>query len=132
MAPTLSPNKTWEGALGSLAGSILVTVGLLSLAHLFVSQWDKVWLSYPEDLSYWLTLAVVVNIAAQVGDLAESALFVCTGRFRPRQLQGVERWNDQDTSQPASFEGSAAIRESRQILSVLSGRCRRQAQSRGD
>ena len=74
MAPTLSPNKTWEGALGSVAGSLLVTAGLLALAHLFVSQWNKVWLSYPEDLSYWLTLAFVVNVAAQVGDLAESAL----------------------------------------------------------
>jgi phosphatidate cytidylyltransferase len=47
---------------------------LLGLAHLFLTQWDKVWLSYPEDVWYWLTLAVVVNVAAQVGDLAESAL----------------------------------------------------------
>jgi phosphatidate cytidylyltransferase len=74
MAPSLSPNKTWEGALGSLAGSLLVTGVLLGLAHLFVTQWDKVWLSYPEDLWYWLALAVLVNVAAQVGDLAESAL----------------------------------------------------------
>jgi phosphatidate cytidylyltransferase len=74
LAPALSPNKTWEGSLGSVAGSLLVTGGLLGLAHLFVTQWDKVWLSYPEDIWYWMTLAVVVNIAAQVGDLAESAL----------------------------------------------------------
>jgi phosphatidate cytidylyltransferase len=74
MAPTLSPNKTWEGALGSVVGSLLVTGGLLGLAHLFAAQWDKVWLSYPEDLNYWLTLAFVVNGAAQVGDLVESAL----------------------------------------------------------
>jgi phosphatidate cytidylyltransferase len=74
MAPALSPNKTWEGALGSVAGSLLVTGALLGLAHLFVAQWDKIWLSYPGDLWYWLGLAVVVNVAAQVGDLAESAL----------------------------------------------------------
>ena len=74
MAPSLSPNKTWEGTLGSLAGSLLVTGALLGLAHLFATQWDKVWLSYPEDLSYWLSLAVLINAAAQVGDLAESAL----------------------------------------------------------
>ena len=37
-------------------------------------MWDKAWLSYPEDLWYWLGLAVLVNVAAQVGDLAESAL----------------------------------------------------------
>jgi phosphatidate cytidylyltransferase len=74
LAPTLSPNKTWEGALGSVAGSLLATGGLLGLEHLFKAQWDKAWLSYPESLVYWLTLAVVVNVAAQVGDLAESAL----------------------------------------------------------
>jgi phosphatidate cytidylyltransferase len=74
LAPALSPNKTWEGSLGSVAGSLLVTGGLLGLAHLFTTQWDKVWLSYPEDIWYWLVLAVVVNVAAQVGDLAESAL----------------------------------------------------------
>jgi len=73
LAPRLSPNKTWEGTLGSIAGSVLVTGGLLGLAHL-LQMWDKVWLSYPEDFWYWLVLAAVVNIAAQVGDLAESAL----------------------------------------------------------
>ena len=31
-------------------------------------------LSYPEDVWYWLALAALVNVAAQVGDLAESAL----------------------------------------------------------
>jgi phosphatidate cytidylyltransferase len=74
LAPTLSPNKTWEGALGSVAGSLLAAGGLLGLEHLFTTQWDKVWLSYPEGLWYWLELALLVNVAAQVGDLAESAL----------------------------------------------------------
>lgn len=74
MAPRLSPNKTWEGTVGSLIGSLLVTAGLLGLAHLLATQWDSVVLSYPEDIWYWLVLAVVVNIGAQVGDLAESAL----------------------------------------------------------
>jgi phosphatidate cytidylyltransferase len=74
MAPTLSPNKTWEGALGSVVGSLLVTGALLGLAHLFVNELNKYWLSYPDDLWYWLGLAVVINVAAQIGDLAESAL----------------------------------------------------------
>lgn len=73
MARTLSPNKTWEGALGSVAGSLLATGFLLGLSHLLQVR-DKAWLSYPEEIWYWLTLAVVVNVAAQVGDLAESAL----------------------------------------------------------
>lgn len=73
LAPTLSPNKTWEGALGSVAGSLLVAGGLVSLAH-WMAQWDAARLSFPDDLWYWLTVAVVVNVAAQVGDLTESAL----------------------------------------------------------
>jgi len=47
---------------------------LLGLAHLLATQWDSAALSYPEDVWYWLSLAVVVNIGAQVGDLVESAL----------------------------------------------------------
>ena len=74
MAPSLSPNKTWEGTVGSLAGSLLATGGLLGLAHYLSSQWDSAALSYPEDVWYWMGLAVVVNVGAQVGDLAESAL----------------------------------------------------------
>jgi phosphatidate cytidylyltransferase len=74
LAPTLSPNKTWEGTLGSVAGSLLATGALLGLAHLLATQFDSARLSYPQDLSYWLILAVVVNVAAQIGDLAESAL----------------------------------------------------------
>jgi phosphatidate cytidylyltransferase len=74
LAPRLSPNKTWEGTLGSVAGSLLVAGILLALAHLLAVRFNSVRLSYPEDTWYWLTLAVVVNAAAQVGDLAESAL----------------------------------------------------------
>ncbi|MGA3134849.1 MAG: phosphatidate cytidylyltransferase [Terracidiphilus sp.] len=73
MAPKLSPNKTWEGALGALAASLLVTGGLLGLATL-LETWNSAKLSYPEDVWYWLGLAVVVNVSAQVGDLVESAL----------------------------------------------------------
>jgi phosphatidate cytidylyltransferase len=70
----LSPNKTWEGTIGSLAGSLLVAVGLLWLAS-YLQQWDSARLSYSDSDSiwYWLGLAVVINVAAQVGDLAESA-----------------------------------------------------------
>ncbi|MGD0729932.1 MAG: phosphatidate cytidylyltransferase [Terracidiphilus sp.] len=73
MTPSLSPNKSWEGAAGSVAGSLLVAGGLFALAA-WLGQWDSARLSYPEDIWYWLVLAAVVNAAAQVGDLAESAL----------------------------------------------------------
>jgi phosphatidate cytidylyltransferase len=86
MAPRLSPGKSWEGAVASVAGSVLVVAGLVGLATLQQAPWNSVllsWferacpaaiLSYPDDLWYWLVLAAVVNAAGQVGDLAESAL----------------------------------------------------------
>ncbi len=74
LAPTLSPNKTWEGAVASVAGSLLAAAGLLQLAALLQQNWNSGMLSYPEAPGYWLMLAVIVNVAAQVGDLAESAL----------------------------------------------------------
>lgn len=74
LAPSISPGKSWEGSAGSIAGSLLVTVLLLELADL-LTRWNSVALSYSDaPWGYWLGLAVVVNVAAQVGDLAESAL----------------------------------------------------------
>jgi phosphatidate cytidylyltransferase len=74
LAPALSPNKTWEGTLGSVAGSLLVT-GILFWLGSALAEWNFVRLSFADEVWwYWLVLAVVVNAAAQVGDLAESAL----------------------------------------------------------
>ncbi len=73
LAPGLSPGKTWEGAVGSVAGSLLAGWGLLELAAQLQAR-DFAVLSYPEETWYWLVLAVLINLAAQVGDLAESAL----------------------------------------------------------
>jgi phosphatidate cytidylyltransferase len=83
MAPSLSPGKSWEGAIGSVLGSLLAAEGLLQLAGLeqrsdflatVLQRWDVAPLTYPDEFWYWLVLAVIVNLAAQVGDLAESAL----------------------------------------------------------
>lgn len=62
LAPRISPGKSWEGALGSVAGS-LVAGGLY--AH-FLIPGVALWLP--------LTLSAAGNIAGQVGDLSESAL----------------------------------------------------------
>jgi phosphatidate cytidylyltransferase len=73
LAPNLSPSKTWEGAVASMAGSLLAAWGLHALAALLQAR-DLAVLSYPEETWYWLLLAALVNLAAQVGDLAESGL----------------------------------------------------------
>jgi phosphatidate cytidylyltransferase len=73
LAPKLSPNKTWEGSIGSVAGSVLVTVGLVLLAEL-MARHSVMGLSYEGSWTHWLLLAVALNVAAQVGDLVESAL----------------------------------------------------------
>jgi phosphatidate cytidylyltransferase len=63
LAPTLSPNKTREGAIASVAAAAIVGAAYL---HYFE----------PASLSILVAvlLSVVINIAAQLGDLAESAL----------------------------------------------------------
>jgi phosphatidate cytidylyltransferase len=73
LAPGVSPGKSWEGSIGSVAGSLIAAEILLSLAS-FLQARDLAVLSYPDEPWYWLLLAVAVNVAAQVGDLAESAL----------------------------------------------------------
>jgi phosphatidate cytidylyltransferase len=58
-APHLSPKKTWEGAIASFAGSLLVG---------FAFSW---WLHVP--VPHLLAMAGVGNVAGQAGDLLESA-----------------------------------------------------------
>ncbi len=73
LAPKLSPNKTWEGTAASAGGSLLITLGLIELAKYLAGRGIDL-LAYPGSVWHWLFLALVLNIAAQLGDLAESAL----------------------------------------------------------
>ena len=73
LAPKLSPGKTWLGAIGSVIGSLAATVLLIELAAQLAKR-EILTLAFPGTVVHWLLLAVVVNVAAQVGDLAESAL----------------------------------------------------------
>lgn len=62
LAPKVSPGKTWEGAFGGMAASLLMA----TLAHYWF---------FPElPLSAALPLAAVMNVLGVVGDLTESAL----------------------------------------------------------
>jgi len=73
LAPAISPNKTWEGSAGSILGSVLITLVLIFLSQL-LAQHSFDWLSYPGSVFRWMGLAVLLNVAAQVGDLIESAI----------------------------------------------------------
>jgi phosphatidate cytidylyltransferase len=74
LAPRLSPNKTWEGTAGSVVGSLLAAGILLWLENFLAVHFNSARLSFPDEVWYWLVLAIAINAAAQVGDLAESAL----------------------------------------------------------
>lgn len=60
IAPVLSPKKTLEGALGGLVGSVLIG-GLFAFIYPFL------------PLAKMLLLGLLTGVAAQVGDLLESA-----------------------------------------------------------
>lgn len=78
MAPHVSPKKTWEGAAASVLGAFLAG-GLIGWGLPALSSSLTLSTSMPDPavypgLRFLLAglLAIVVNIAAQVGDLAES------------------------------------------------------------
>jgi phosphatidate cytidylyltransferase len=81
MSPRLSPNKTWEGTLGSVFGSVAVAGLLILFSNLLITNlvldsfFEKlsVHIFYSGEPWHWMMIALIVNIAAQLGDLLESA-----------------------------------------------------------
>jgi len=87
LAPRISPGKTVEGAVASLLFSVGVCclfahyvpeiAAALSNAHLLVDPRESLLIAAPAYVRapLWLAvpMAVVINVAAQVGDLLESA-----------------------------------------------------------
>jgi len=74
LAPRLSPNKTWEGSVASIAGSVICGMALVYLGIALNEHTGSTVLLIdcpPEQLA---VLAVLLNIAAQIGDLVESAV----------------------------------------------------------
>jgi phosphatidate cytidylyltransferase len=69
----LSPNKTWEGSLASVAGSVLAGLGVVYAGVLLSNRGNTV-LHILEPVWQSILLAVIINLAAQLGDLLESAI----------------------------------------------------------
>ncbi len=67
LAPRISPNKTWEGAIAGVFGAIIVSLLLVTL------------LSLPLSYGQAVLLGLLVSIFGQFGDLVESLLKRHTG-----------------------------------------------------
>ena len=61
-APAISPNKTWEGAIGGFIAAILVA---------FIAAWA---LDIDVDLPLIVVLGALMGVVGQAGDLFESKL----------------------------------------------------------
>ena len=83
MSPRISPKKTWEGAIASVGASVLV--GTLWIRHAAaISTWllqmnliarrDGMFGLEQPPLTSIIILSVIVNVAAQLGDLVESLI----------------------------------------------------------
>jgi phosphatidate cytidylyltransferase len=74
LAPRLSPNKTWEGSIASVAGSVLCGMALVFAGNELNIHTGSTILSIDCSPGQLALLAVLLNIAAQIGDLVESAV----------------------------------------------------------
>ena len=83
MSPRVSPKKTWEGAAASLIGSMVVGYLFFTYAQQIsgaLLQWhlierrDGYFALQKPALAPILLLSVILNVAAQLGDLVESLI----------------------------------------------------------
>jgi phosphatidate cytidylyltransferase len=71
LAPTISPGKTWEGAIGGLICAIPAAIAVAMVLRLISLK-----LGASFDFEYWqiILLGFLVSLFAQLGDLVESLL----------------------------------------------------------
>jgi phosphatidate cytidylyltransferase len=83
MSPAVSPKKTWEGAIASVAASVIV--GTLWFQHApgvsaaflragLIGRRDGIFALEQPQLLPIIVLSAIVNLAAQFGDLVESLI----------------------------------------------------------
>ncbi|MGD0445576.1 MAG: phosphatidate cytidylyltransferase [Edaphobacter sp.] len=73
LAPRLSPGKTWVGSIASIGGSMLAAGLVIAISDILTARGNTL-LHISEPLWQSLILAAILNIAAQLGDLLESAI----------------------------------------------------------
>jgi phosphatidate cytidylyltransferase len=73
LAPRLSPGKTWVGSIASILGSMAAASLVIYISDTLTAHGNTV-LHISEPLWQSLILAAILNIAAQLGDLLESAI----------------------------------------------------------
>lgn len=73
LAPRLSPGKTWVGSIASIIGSLLAVALVILLSDRLAARGNLL-LHIAEPAWQTLLLAAILNIAAQLGDLLESAV----------------------------------------------------------
>ena len=82
MSPRVSPKKTWEGAVASVVASVAVGVAMFGSAPAISSTLMRLHLIVQQDGIFttptlmWpvILLSIVLNVAAQFGDLVESLI----------------------------------------------------------
>jgi phosphatidate cytidylyltransferase len=70
----LSPNKTWEGTFASIGGSVVAGLVAVLLGELLATHYSNTVLHVVEPVWQSVLLAAIINVAAQLGDLLESAI----------------------------------------------------------
>ena len=73
LAPRLSPGKTWVGSIASIVASMLAAGLIIYISDILTAHGNTV-LHISEPLWQSLLLAAILNIAAQLGGLLESAI----------------------------------------------------------
>ncbi len=69
----LSPNKTWEGSIASVAGSVAAGLAVVYAGDALSARGNTV-LHILQPVWQSAVLAAIINVAAQLGDLLESAI----------------------------------------------------------
>ena len=80
LAPVVSPNKSWEGAVASVVASVLIAILVFHFQQQIRGWFTFTWTFYTPlapiqiPLAHVITIGILANVAAQLGDLFESAL----------------------------------------------------------